>query len=311
MYGTRELNNLIDVVKEVVKNDRIADVSVYVGTEKSKNRKLTFLLLDEHGNHLGFLKFPIESESETFIEKEFYALNKLKKYDFNFLNLPANVKLLNFNGRKVLFQESIFNNTRQLKNRLNSIITDAAAELARNTKHYNIKKYFDKIFNDLDQAEEIRFFKEKLINISDYLLELNIPLVFIHGDFVLYNMQFRGNKLYLIDWEYFRGGLPLFDLFHFVFQGKIQIEKKSIRKCIKAVFIKRNLEIFKYYLNKFNLNINLIEPEKIIRDLFIVYLIDNLLFERKIKVNLSLIKSHYYDALKYILLNKKSVLNCG
>jgi thiamine kinase-like enzyme len=298
VYNTTELEELINITKKEIKDNRIFDVSVYVGTSKSKNRKLTFLLIDEFGNNLGILKYPIEKESRLFIENEFNSLKKIKECNFNSINFPKEAKLFAIETNKVLYQENIFINTKQLSNELNEIIVNATIELALKTKSNSISSYFDKILPDLNKITELNCFMVKYKKISKELLNLELPLFSVHGDFVLYNMQSDGERLHLIDWEYFREGLPLFDLFHFVFQGKFQIEKKSVHKCIRDIFNKNNTQFYKCYLNRLNLNISQSDMDKIIRDLFFIYLIDNLIFDKNIKTNFDFDKSHYYQALK-------------
>jgi thiamine kinase-like enzyme len=300
VYNTTELEELINITKKEIKDNRIFDVSVYVGTAKSKNRKLTFLLMDEFGYNLGILKYPIEKDSRLFIENEFNSLKKIKEFNFNSINFPNEAKLFDFETNKVLYQENIFINTKQLRNELNEIIVNAAIELALKTKGKNIYNYFNKIFNNIGNIKEMNKFKETYKILSVELLNLGFPLIYIHGDFALYNMQSDGERLHLIDWEYFRDGLPLFDLFHFVFQGKYQIEKKSVHKCIRDIFNKNNTQFYKCYLSRLNLNISQSDMDKIIQELFFIYLIDNLIFDKSIKTNFDFDKSHFYQALKII-----------
>jgi len=298
VYNTTELEELINITKKEIKDNRIFDVSVYVGTAKSKNRKLTFLLIDEFGNNLGILKYPIEKESRLFIKNEFNSLEKIKECNFNSINFPKEAKLFDFETNKVFYQENVFINTKQLRNELNEIIVNAAVELAIKTKRKYLFGYFDKILADLNKTTELNCFILKYKKNSEELLNLELPLISVHGDFVLYNMQSDGERLHLIDWEYFRDGLPLFDLFHFIFQGNFQIEKKSVHKCIRDIFNKNNRQFYKCYLSRLNLNISQSDMDKIIRELFFIYLIDNLIFDKNIKTDFDFDKSHFYQALK-------------
>ena len=300
IYSNIELKKIIDITKKLLNDDEIFDVSVYIGTDKSKNRKLTFLLMDKNGSNLGILKYPIKKESVNFIENEYNSLNLLHKQNYTSFRFPIESKYFDFEYDKILYQENIFHHTRHLKNELNQIIVDAAVELAVRTNHNNLFNYFNGILEELKHYKGFNHLEERYKLDSKYIINLRFPLISTHGDFVLYNMQTDNKRLYLIDWEYFRDGLPLFDLFHFVFQGKYQIEKKRVYECIEAIFNNENIEFYKYYFNKMELNIKPSEVNKIIQKLFFVYLIDNLLFEQKIKTDLPIIDSHYYQALLYL-----------
>jgi len=234
--GTNELEDLIHVAKRAINTYDICDLSVYVGTRKSRNRKLTFLLLDEDGNGLGILKYPIEKQAALFIENEYSALKSLINRQFSSLIFPSKPKIFDFEGDKVLYEENIFNNTRQLINELNKLIVDASVELALKTGYKKIHSYFDETLNELDNIKEVNSFRERYESISDELSNLGFPPVAVHGDFVLYNMQSDSKRLHLIDLEYFREGLPLFDLFHFVFQGKYQIERMNVERSYRGNF---------------------------------------------------------------------------
>jgi thiamine kinase-like enzyme len=181
------------------------------------------------------------------------------------------------------------------------LIVDASVELALKTGYKKIHSYFDETLNELNNIKEVNSFRERYESISDELSNLGFPPVAVHGDFVLYNMQSDSKRLHLIDWEYFREGLPLFDLFHFVFQGKYQIERMNVERSIEAIFSKDNVEHYRYYLNKIGFNANYAgsQVDKIIKNLFFAYLVDNLLFQRKITPDLDLNYSQYFQGLRY------------
>ncbi len=300
-YNKRKLSitsNFSNELKAIYSNFNIVnaeEISIYVGTPKSSNRKLSILLMDKNGNSIGIVKYPLGRESEKFIANEYNTFCHLKNIDFSSICLPRNFDLLEINGKKILFQENIFTKTSQLKNELNYFIINASIELALNTKHNGIKDYSVQLLDSLKVNKEIDnkiILKVKEI-LNSFVLE-NIPIILLHGDFVLYNMQTDGKKLCLIDWEYSRKGLPLFDLFHFVFQGKYQIDKKSIEKCIKNVFYEKNLVFYFNYLDQLMIKRELIKP------LFIIYLINEMLFYQNIYTT-QFSKDHFYEALKLMV----------
>jgi thymidylate kinase len=70
----------------------------------------------------------------------------------------------------------------------------------------------------------------KLKELESQLQDRN-PMVWTsvaHGDFTPWNVYSRGKTLFVYDWEFCRRGMPaLFDLFHYVIQGKVFAENAS------------------------------------------------------------------------------------
>lgn len=303
IYSSNDLNDFLSYVKNKLNIEKLSNAAFYIGTDKNKNRKLTMLLMEENGAKIGILKYPLMKESSYFINNEYEIINKLRNFNFSQIKIPYNIKKLRWNGTEILYEENIFNYCKQISISLDDNIINATIELAQLTMHQNNYGYFNNFIINIKKYLLNHLAINEIFEIIDYIKYKNIPIIQIHGDFVPYNVKIKDNKLFIVDWEFSRLGLPLFDLFHFVFQGKYQIEKMSVEKCLKYVFYKNNLEKYRYYFGKLDFDINSYEENKIIRYLFILYLIDNLLFEDKIKVNPSLIESHYFLALNYILCN--------
>jgi len=281
-----------DLGKVGIKN--LFEFAFYIGTAGSANRKITLLLLDSSGNSMGILKYPLSSESSNFISKEYDTLKDLSNSSFaNFIH-PKKFQLILFGKKTSLFQEDIFKSTTLLTNVLNEEIVNASLELSNKTELYDLTPYLDKLLHQVLEISLLIPFKKALQKHLQNITDNNIPLVTIHGDFVLYNMQKKESKLVLIDWEFSRSGLPLFDIFHFVFQGKYQIQKMNVENCLQEVFSGKNVSYFKYYLK------NLSIEADIINSLFFIYLIESLLFDLRIKPEPKLEDRHYYRALQII-----------
>lgn len=291
---TPEFEGTIKTTLELLAFKNFSAFSFYVGTSGSLNRKITILLIDKHGNSLGILKYPLSKESAVYINNEYETLGKLSQYHFPNLKVPKKFQTVSVDDKELLFQENIFLGASRLSNLLNAVIVDASFELSNYTKSNSVSHYLDDLLN---RAFELQL-DEKLIKrikaTSQKVIDKKVPLVTIHGDFVLYNMQKKESKLALIDWEYSRPGLPLFDLFHFVFQGKYQIEKMNINNCLKEVFSKKNVDYYKNYLNKLSID------KEIISDLFLIYLLDALLFDIRVKPETQFQESHFYKGLKQL-----------
>ena len=216
----------------------------------------------------------------------------MKQYDFQSFLYPDTFFLLSESSPKSLFQENIFTDSRQVKNGLCHILVSTSCELALKTANDSNPEYLNKLLAQLENTELDLVLHKLVIQAIADLLETEIPSVLIHGDFVRYNMKVRDDKLALIDWEFARIGLPLFDLFHFVFQDQIQIKKRKTANAIKEVFSKQNLKLYKDYL------LNLDIQDNRIKSLFILYLFDNLLFEKRLKPKNEIDSSNFCQALQ-------------
>lgn len=291
---TPKFEGTIQTALELLGFGSFSEFSFYVGTSGSINRKITILLLDKHGNSPGIIKYPLSKDSAVYINNEYEALGKLSQYHFPNLITPKKFQTVSVEDKALLFQENILLGASRLSNCLNSVIVDASFELSNYTISTDVSHYLDDL---LIRAFELPLDK-KLFNQVQVALQLiiekRVPLVTIHGDFVLYNMQKKESKLALIDWEYSRPGLPLFDLFHFVFQGKYQIEKMKVSNCLKEVFSKKNVDYYKSYLKKLSID------EDIISALFLLYLIDALLFDIRVKPETKVKENHFYNALRLL-----------
>lgn len=288
---TPEFNSILQILRNKVGFENLLEYSFFIGTSSSNNRKLTILLINKHYSSLGIIKYPLMKDSEAYIRNEYETLIKLSQYQFNNLIIPQKFKSIFVNGKEILFQEDIFGGASTLKNKLNSIIVNASIELSDYTRKTDVIDYFNNLIKNALKLpidnNIINHLKEK----AQEIIKKQVPLITIHGDFVLYNMKMKNSKLALIDWEYSRSGLPLFDLFHFVFQGKYQIEKMKLTNCIKEVFSEKNIDHYKYYLRKLSIG------SEIIKTLFLFYIIDALLYDIRVKRNIKIEKNHFYKAL--------------
>lgn len=291
LYISQDFKNILQNIPVSNLNKELYEISAFVGTADSSNRKMTFLLLDRRGQSIGFVKYPITIESNNFILNEYRAIDILKTKNFETIVIPGKNLLNIINGKHILYQENIFNDTYPLVNSLNDLIVNSSIELAHTTREENTGEYIANLIGEGEKIEQLLPYIKMITSIIQEVIQLNIPLVTIHGDFVLYNMQYSGQRLHLIDWEYSRKGLPLFDLFHFVFQGKCQIEKKNVEKCIKEVFEEKNINYYKKYLKSFGCS------EDVIKPIFKLYLLEEIVFYKKIRMKDDIAQSHFWKAL--------------
>jgi len=297
LYGGFELKNFIKFLNQYNGYGKIEEVAVYCGTKGSINRKFTFLLLDSYGTNLGIIKYPHTKISVNFIKNEYNQLQSLKDNNFNCLKYPSASKLITWRDKSLLYQENIFNDASQINCDLNINIVDAAIELAKSPINSEGDiNYFTKYNNLFSEYKIDLTMVDKIIKIFSNLKTVGLPIINVHGDFVPYNMQVENNKVFIIDWEFARSGLPLYDLYHFLFQGLYQIKKYKVEKIINIIFkSSKNSKLLKYYLEELKIDTTIMNL------LFITYLLESLKFDLEIREQNNLSENHFYKALEYIL----------
>ena len=301
VFSTDSLNSFITQVNKNTGNNEIKNYSVYCGTKGNLNRKLTFLLMDDYGKKLGIVKYPLSKESSDFITNEFEALELLKGIKFNNIVIPQKSVLIDINGILILYQENIFSNANSLPPFLNELITDASVELGNKTLKHDSQTYFNEYRGKLKTLNLDKTIQAKVESIITNVVNHKIPVVTIHGDFVSYNMKTKNGKILLIDWEFSRQGLPLFDLFHFIFQTGIQVRKISCERILFEVLDKNsdNYKFLAYYLNKLGMD------EILLRDLFALYLADAFYFDIHLREQNSLSENNFLKTLSLLLSDNK------
>lgn len=278
-------------------NKKLFISSFYIGTTNNKNQKITIQICDEDFKPVGIVKLPLSSESYAYIENEYNILIKNVDVQFENLLIPRNVFWINSNSITALYEEDILSKFNGIPLELSQEITNINLELLKVEIKKELNSYFSELFNKINEIKLPEEIIKLYENSKNIIINNKIPVVFIHGDFVKYNMKRYKEKIALIDWEFAREGLPLFDLFHFIFQGYTQIKKYKISKVVKKFFTNNNVKQYLKYLSALNISPELIKP------LFILYLIDSIVFEKILKPWLKLNESNYYKALNFFTNN--------
>lgn len=303
LYPTQKLYELLEAIKQNINQNEISSISVYVGTKNSANQKLTFQLMDNHYNIIGYVKLADNNLSTSYIKNEFEVFSKIKKYTLVKLIYPQKQKIFSFNKYTLLFLENIFKDSIYVCYEINELLFNASLEIAEKTKTYgNLQEFYGVKKVEMKRLPLEHKLIEWIIKNIEILRENNIPIVFIHGDYVPYNMKVRNDKLALIDWEYSsESGLPLFDLFTFIYQGGYQIFNKRIKRLVDEILDKpgKNYSYFKKYLEKLNINEEMIGP------LFIIYLTESLLLHLIRRSDANIKNNQFYLGLSYLLKNKR------
>ena len=107
--------------------------------------------------------------------------------------------------------------------------------------------------------KELCFYSKSLFNAID--IDQNVNITWAHMDFTPWNLFVPAdkNKLAVIDWELAKPGMPmLFDLFHFVFQSKILVERQNYKNIYQTIeqIISKNT-VIKELVEKFDIDIKL------------------------------------------------------
>ena len=275
----------------------MTNLSVYCGTKGNLNRKLTFLLMDDNGQNLGIVKYSLTKESHEFISNEFEALESLKEIKFNNVDVPRRFALIKLNENLVLYQENIFNNANSLPPYLNRAIVEAAIELGNKTLNHDTISYFDEYREKLKTLNLDKTMQAQVELRINNIVNHKIPTVTMHGDFVSYNMKTKDDKILLIDWEFSRKGLPLFDLFHFIFQAGIQVRKLSCERILFEVLDKKSVN-YKYLIHYMK---NADVDEILLPDLFTLYLVDAFYFDIHLREQSSLNENYFLKVLKLLI----------
>lgn len=292
---TREIDEILKAISKTLNAPTIQISSFYIGTPDNLNRKITGQICDSGNKPIGLLKIPLCKKSSEYIENEYSSLKKIGHLKLERILLPHYFFKFEANQLSLLYEEYIFHDSKSIKLKFNRILLYAAIELAQKTIKLEKSDYFFNLTTVLSELAIPRELYDMLLTNMEILESEKIPSIIIHGDFVKYNMRIRGEKVLLVDWEFSRVGLPLFDLFHFVYQGNLQISKKSIPNCLETVVSKKNIEYYNEYLKILQIKTSLVKP------LLILYLFDSLAYESKLKPQIQIINSNYYNGLIYFI----------
>lgn len=292
---TRSIKKLLVIIQDKLNTEKLVISSFFIGTEKNANRKITLQLCDRSFRQVGILKIPLENSSYDFIQNEFTTLQSLHNIELKNFVIPKECFWVKNEKIEALFEEDVFADKKQISLCLEDTILNSSVELAIKSRSNILYNYLNKLKEDIHKIN----LSLKLLDLIKFNISLiekqNVPVVLTHGDFVKYNIKKKDNKLAIVDWEFSREGLPLFDLFHFIFQGYIQIKKYSCEKAFKKLFSNKNLYYFKKYLDALEINHELIKP------LFIIYLADYLFFNTKLKPQIIVKESQYFNTLELIV----------
>ena len=239
--------------------------SVFTGTV-GPNRKVLFAL-HKKNKTIGFVKHPINYNSLCLVSTENMILKAMEEHQFTVIDKPK---------AKYLGNGDVYvNNIKPLRTNSTNKFTDT---------HALALKDLYSIDNGLVTLKQSRFYRDLKTMITDFKYNSHVPfhreicdqikglfesididenvnMTWAHMDFTPWNLFLARNekKLHVIDWELSKPGMPmLFDLFHFVFQSQILIEKKNYKSIYQNIeeIISQNATV-KKLVNEFHIDVKL------------------------------------------------------
>lgn len=196
--------------------------AIFTGTI-GPNRKA--ILNIGEGDNACFIKFPFSIIAKENLQKEYNALLQLSKAKTaNYFKFPSPIK----NENEILFGQKALPidhlRASQLPSDLNlrKFIEWQESTLSKEILPIQCKEFYSTRFS--------KSLLEKVDSLNRWCQQNSIHITTAnHGDFTPWNCKMSGDELYVFDWEmYQEKGLPLEDLFHFVYQQAILVDRVSV-----------------------------------------------------------------------------------
>ena len=239
--------------------------SVFTGTV-GPNRKVLFAL-HKKKRTIGFVKHPISYDSLCLVSTENVVLKTLDGNNFSNMLLPKS---------KYLGDGNIYvNNIKSTQTRSSHTFSDV---------HALALKDLYQLENETVCLKDSPFYKDLRVMIAGFKFQSHVPfhrelcyylkslyqsidfsqkvnMTWAHMDFTPWNLFVPSNqqKLAVIDWELSKPGIPmLFDLFHFVFQSKILVERVNYKNIYQSVeqIVSENV-VIKEFVEEFEIDVKL------------------------------------------------------
>jgi len=252
-------NKVEKVLKAIVPHD---NYSIFTGTV-GPNRKVV-IELNDGMKTTHFAKIALSKNGLELINKEQLITHSIKEKKWKKCSTPTVIDH-SYSGITVL--ENIKPHECTQPFQISDIHIEALVEIAETSISNNQYKWttFSELIADqivnLKTVKEIRFreIAKELTQLSLTIdSEIRLPLTIAHGDFTPWNLYLGKDKIHVFDWELCHREAPaLFDLFHFVFQSEILINKgglSNIKTRLDQLF---NSPSLRQFVNKHNIDIQL------------------------------------------------------
>jgi hypothetical protein len=309
VFSNPELTNLLQKVQQEMGLKDKLWCSVYVGSS-GNNQKLTLQLMHQDGRIPGYLKISDNPANLSFMKNEYDICEKLKSLKFVNGQIPKSLYWGEWQDFKLMVQEPLDPGARFIGLDLNEKMVLFLLELIEMTgrkERFENSAFMERISRDLQKLrsshkEVSASMTGEVIKVLKRLEKLEILFGTCHGDFTPYNVRQNGQELTVFDWEFARPDYPpLFDLFHYVFQGYSQVQKMPAEVIIRQKFLHGgiNRKMIELYLKFLKI------PVEFLHDFFYIYLLDALIFDFSNRPEQKLTLNHFYQGLQFLNVNPK------
>jgi len=275
--GTPLLRDLLGFISEKGGWKLPIALSGYCGS-KGNNRKLTLQMMEENGKILGYVKIADNPEAARFVHAEANACSSIAALNLKLIEAPRSIFLDEWRGWTLYGQSNIGDGTASMGYDLTTGVADALIEVAKNSADRDGRENYLAALSQRvhDQSTLLGTKIVDMVNKSIAAARaIGFPLVFVHGDFVPYNVKRKGEKYAVFDWEFFLPkGLPFSDLFHYLYQGYHQIHDLPPGTIMREKIFghRSNMHLIRKYAE------SLLIPDSAIPHFFRLYLAENFLF---------------------------------
>jgi hypothetical protein len=225
-------------------NKKSIEFILYTG--HSYYQKCTAQVMDADGTIIAYAKIGSSEQASKRIEGEGKVLKELSTFSFKRLNFPGLIGVDKLEGAPatVLVQSPPPEGYTIVKRRLEERHIDALVEL------FHVKKRTiigDELISGMTSI--VRRFSSEGENHHSILDEIGkatyeltpclsgkkIILGASHGDFTPWNIYFKGQNIFVFDWELFSLRLPLWDVYNFILHTEIFIFHRDSKELLKIL----------------------------------------------------------------------------
>ncbi|APW66225.1 hypothetical protein LPB137_10400 [Poseidonibacter parvus] len=255
------------IIGNILENYPTYNYSIFTGTV-GVNRK-AILELNKNNETEYFVKISLTESSKELIHNEADILEYINSFTFENIEIP---KIIEKNDDYIII-DNIKQNSSYQTNSIDDIHIKALDDLYSRTltekklEDIDSVKESSLILNKLETSEintklpheKIKDILTNIANIKSTLTnDIKINLGLAHCDFTPWNMYVTNNKLSVFDWELSnKDTVLLYDLFHYIFQAEILINKQGYSSIINTINTVFQNEHLKEIIKKYNIDINL------------------------------------------------------
>ena len=257
------------IVGKILENYPEYNYSIFTGTV-GVNRK-AILELNKNNKTEYFIKISLTESSKELIHNEADILEYISSFTFENIEIP---KIIEKNDDYIII-DNIKQNSSYQTNSIDDIHIKALDDLYSRTlaekklEDIDSVKESNLILNKLETSDiNTKLPSDKIENIFTNIasikstltndMSISLSLSLAHCDFTPWNMYVTNNKLSVFDWELSKKNtVLLYDLFHYIFQTEILINKQDYSSIINTINTVFKNEYLKEIIKKYNIDINL------------------------------------------------------